>query len=59
MHACISILEIEISNNLIYVNKMGFFVWCVFINTLEKEIHKISKKFVYSFRKYFLQTVLE
>ncbi len=43
MHACISILEIEISNNLIYVNKMGFFVWCVFINTLEKEIHKISK----------------
>lgn len=43
MHACISILEIEISNNLIYVNKMGFFVRCVFINTLEKEIHKISK----------------
>lgn len=59
MHACISILEIEISNNLIYVNKMGFFVWCVFINTLEKEIHKISKKFVYSFRKDFLQTALE
>lgn len=59
MHACISILEIEISNNLIYVNKMSFFVRCVFINTLEEEIHKISKKFVYSFRKDFLQTAFE